>query len=529
MLKALFKKEFLELNTMYFINPKTGKRRSTKGIIGYILLFTFVFISCAISFVGIGMLFSTFIENGYDWLYFSVMAIPSIFISCFIDMFVANSYIFNAKDNDLLLSMPINPGKILLTRMLGLYVFGLLYFSITFIPAIGVYWYFKGFSIFPIIVFIFDSILVLTISVILGFVIAFITSKVKNKVFTTVLLGVSMIALYYFIYFKMNEVTTSIITNIDQTISTIKGPFVLFYHMGLGCTGNAKSLLVFILIIIASFSLVYYVVSKNFISIATRNNGQIKKVYKEEKLKESSLSIVLFKKEMKRFLSSSALMLNIGLGIVILPGLGILLYMKREPLLPLLELFHELFPEYYRLMPLVVVVFGLFIISLTCYTASAISMEGKNYWIIKSSPIDFKEILNAKIKAQLCLFVPPLIIFSAIVGVALNMVIQDIVYVTVVLIAYENLFASFGLFLNLKNPNLTWSNETAVVKQSGPVTIAIFGSWGVAIFVGVATYFLNKVIEPLYIMTAFLVIFVVLTRIMNRWLYTNGIEIMEEL
>lgn len=43
MLKALFKKQMLEMNAWLFQDKKTGKRRSKGGIVGYALLYLFVF------------------------------------------------------------------------------------------------------------------------------------------------------------------------------------------------------------------------------------------------------------------------------------------------------------------------------------------------------------------------------------------------------------------------------------------------------------------------------------------------------
>ena len=40
MFKALLKKQLLEVNQFYFKDRKTGKNRSVKGTVGYVLLFS---------------------------------------------------------------------------------------------------------------------------------------------------------------------------------------------------------------------------------------------------------------------------------------------------------------------------------------------------------------------------------------------------------------------------------------------------------------------------------------------------------
>ena len=55
MLKALLKKQFLELNTFYFQDRKTGKTRKPLGIALYVLLFVFIFFSLGATFYGVSL------------------------------------------------------------------------------------------------------------------------------------------------------------------------------------------------------------------------------------------------------------------------------------------------------------------------------------------------------------------------------------------------------------------------------------------------------------------------------------------
>lgn len=510
---------------MYFINPKTKKRRSTLGIIGYVALFVFIFASCALAFAGIGMAFSPFLETDKDWLYFAVTGIPAIFASSFIDMFVAKSYIFNAKDNDLLLSMPIKPGHILLSRMLGLYLYGLLYYSITFIPPIIVYYVIKGFSIYPIFVFIVSSILVVGLSTIFGYVVALISSRMRNKTITTVLLTLLLLGVYYVCYFRMEDLLTSIVTNASQTESFIRGPFILFYFMGKACVGDIVSTLIFTAISICVFSLMYYAVSKKFISIVTRNVGEAKKEYKEKTAKENSMGSLLVKKELRHFLSSVSLMLNVGLGILILPAIGIGLIVKSNDILPLLELLKSELPMFYDLVPIGVVAVGILVISLGVYTASSISLEGKNLWIIKSTPVDTKEFLFAKIKTQMILYTLPDLAYALLACTAMKLPLDNSIIICLLLILYNYFLANFGLWLNIKHPNFDWTNENIPVKQGLPVAITLFGGWGIAIAFCLVSYFLIKLTDVYTIIIGFLIIIALATRLISKLIFTKGIEI----
>lgn len=55
-------------------------------------------------------------------------------------MFNTYSSLYLAKDNDLLLSLPIPVRTIMAARLLGVYLMGLMYSAIVIIPAVIVYW-----------------------------------------------------------------------------------------------------------------------------------------------------------------------------------------------------------------------------------------------------------------------------------------------------------------------------------------------------------------------------------------------------
>ena len=55
---------------------------------------------------------------------------------------VFNTYsgLYLAKDNDLLLSLPIPVRAMLASRLLGVYLMGLMYSGVVMLPAVIVYW-----------------------------------------------------------------------------------------------------------------------------------------------------------------------------------------------------------------------------------------------------------------------------------------------------------------------------------------------------------------------------------------------------
>ena len=81
-----------------------------------------------------------------------------------------------AKDNDLLLSMPIPVSVLMASRLLGVYLMGLMYSGVVLLPAVIVYWIVAAPSAAAvagsILLVLLVSIFVLTLSCALGWVVA---------------------------------------------------------------------------------------------------------------------------------------------------------------------------------------------------------------------------------------------------------------------------------------------------------------------------------------------------------------------
>ena len=142
MLKLLLKKQMTEIFRNYFYDPKKNRARSKVGILGYILLFVllmagmlggmFTYLSLTVC--------TPFAAAGMDWLYFAIMGLIAVLLGTFGSVFNTYSCLYLSKDNDLLLSMPIPVNVIMFSRLLTVYLMGLMYSSVVIVPAVAVYW-----------------------------------------------------------------------------------------------------------------------------------------------------------------------------------------------------------------------------------------------------------------------------------------------------------------------------------------------------------------------------------------------------
>ena len=109
---------------------------------------------------------------------------------------------------------------------------------------------------------------------------------------------------------------------------------------------------------------------------------------------------------------------------------------------------------------------------LSCPAAFSISLEGKNVWILQSSPIRVKTILNSKIAVNLTLHLIGYIISVFIFLVKLDMDIIQTISLIIVPICYSVFITVIGISLNKKFPNFEWESEMMIVKQSMPVIVS---------------------------------------------------------
>ena len=162
--------------------------------------------------------------------------------------------------------------------------------------------------------------------------------------------------------------------------------------------------------------------------------------------------------------------------------------------------------------------FPLFIVAMftiSCPAASTISLEGKNIWILQSSPVEIKTIVNSKIALNLTLHIIGYIISVFVFILKFDMNFIQILNLIIVPICYSLFITVTGVSLNKKYPNYEWENEMVVVKQSMPVILS--GLIGiVALIIPIFLYLVLKLpITPVLQIISF-ILFVILSVIYKK-------------
>lgn len=480
MLKVLLKKQLREIFRSYFYDAKKNRRRSKGSAIGLIVMYVLLMVGVMggmFSFIAVGIC-GPFLQAGMDWLYFALMGLMAVFIGAFGSVFNTYSSLYLAKDNDLLLAMPIPVRCIMASRLLSVYLMGLMYSAVAIVPAVIIYWIFAPLSVGKIVgsvlLVLLVSLIVMILSCLLGWAVAKISLKLKNKSAITVLVSLLFFAAYYFIYFKAQSWISDLVENVAVYGAQIKNKAYPLYAFGSVGAGDWASMLVVTAVVAAMFVLVWRGISRSFLRIATSNGRMSRKVYRAGKAQVRSVPAALLQRELRHFLSSPSYMLNCGMGVLFLPVCGVLLLVRGNEWLGMMNAF---FGAKDGCTTVLLCTAICLIATMNNMDTPSVSLEGKSLWLMQSLPMEPWQPLRAKLHLQLLLTAIPVLLCALCIALLDAIPAAEMLMILIAAEAFVLLAALAGLFLGLKMPNLHWTNEIVPIKQGVNVMLTLLGGW----------------------------------------------------
>ena len=471
MLKLLLKKQLFEIFRSYFYDAKKNKARSRLATALYIGLFVLlmagilggIFTLLAVKLCG------PLAAAGLDWLYFALMGGIAVLLGAFGSIFNTYAGLYLPKDNDLLLSMPVPVSSLVAARLSGVYLMGLMYSAVVILPAVVVYWATVGVTASAVlgglVLALLISLAVLVLSCALGWVAAKISQKLRNKSLVVVLASLVFIGLYYFVYFKAQSVLQDLLANAGTYGAQIRSrayPLYLFGSVG-ACDWTAMGLVT---------------LSQAALHIATSTGKTARRTYRETALRRRSVDGALLHRELAHFAANPAYMLNCGLGTFLMPICAVAVLWKGGSLFVMLD---ALFADTEGSVPVLLCVLLCGLASMNLMTAPSVSLEGKSLWLMQSLPVEPWQALRAKLRMQVLLTVPPLLLCVMCAAMVYPLGPAGLLVTAVFAASYALLGALAGLTLGVKMPVLTWTDQLMPIKQSAPVMLTLFGGMGYTI------------------------------------------------
>lgn len=162
----------------------------------------------------------------------------------------------------------------------------------------------------------------------------------------------------------------------------------------------------------------------------------------------------------------------------------------------------------------------------TLIAAPSVSLEGKQLWLAQSLPVSPWQVLRAKLRLQLLITIPPMLLCLVCLLAVYPGSPLELLFIAVTALSYALLMALLGLFLGLKMPNLSWTNEVVPIKQSACVALSLFGGWAMAMIPG-ALYLLTGIgsLDPLLYLSVVTALLLILSAVLSLWVKKTGSRI----
>ena len=452
---------FFPINKIrYSKNNKSSGSITSLGI-------TALFVSSCIYNI---MTAKTLAQVGQQELIPAYMSAVSSFAILFLTIFYSNGILFGSRDMEVLLSLPVKGLDIISSKFMFMYLLNF-FIGLMFMLPGGIVWVgSESLGAVDIILFflsiLFVPLIPMCIASCMGIIIVVASSFFKRKNIVALIFSFAMIGSIGYIAVSAmgNENSIGIILAKQITgLYPISKLFMQYYNFPM-YIGEGF----FIFLSTAVFYIFIKIVSVKYRLLNTLAKTTPGYADNKETYNRKSLFVALYKKELGRFLSSYMEMLNSGFGVILLCVFSIfLLFNSLEQIGRYVGI--ENINEYFsKLSPLFIAA----MLVISCPAASAISLEGKNIWILQSSPAKVKTILNSKIALNLTLHMIGYIISEFVFILKLDMNFIQIFNLIIVPICYSLFITVAGVALNKKYPNYEWESEMIVVKQSMPVILS---------------------------------------------------------
>lgn len=412
------------------------------------------------------------------------------FLIFFFGMLKAGSVLFRKEGYDILCALPLPRGAIAVSRLLKMYVEYFLLTLAVLLPGVIVY----AWNVRPGVPFYLAGILSIwsvplipmAAAVLAGTVVTGISSRMRHKSLAASALSVIAVLGILYGFSRLSALEGQINAEMLQSLSeTVMALLAKIYppavwlgtsiSRGKGfeamlCAGLSLAVSV---AVAATVTLSFRKICQGLHSVTAKHSWQMRE------LKVDRVLSSLCKREFCRYFSSSIYVTNTIIG----PIMGCVLSGGLLAAGP--EALGSVWPL--SASPVHFIPFA--VASMFCMmpaTATSISMEGKNWWIVKSLPLSAKNILDAKLLMNLLLVLPFYLLSELLLFLALRPGPGDLLWLVLIPAVMILFSCVFGITVNLRFPVLEWESEVRVVKQSASAMLGGMGGFILALLCALA-------------------------------------------
>lgn len=463
-------------------------------------IFKYVLIIALLTFVCY-ILFLKFILLGFvtNKQLISIVLLATQIISLLFAVGNIIKVLFQNRDNELLMSMPVHPKQVFVSKILLSYIQELiinacitlpLMISIGILGGFSIYFYFM-LPILVVLLPILPTATALMLSIPVLYIIKFFQ---KHSIISTALILVVVIVgivLYSNILSafaeSFNIVSKQIETVININVNVTKfgnaNTFYLFLAESVMFPKYIYKMLLYLGVSGAVFVIAFFVVKPFFFKVAMSSLENSTNVYKEGKYKKRS--------------QFKSLLYNECLNVFRSPGM-IFEYFLFTILMPFVVVVYD-----NLLLGLVVnqsgalmingahlLIVAVFATLSNIYSASAISREGANFYILKSTPVGYYTQTLAKIVFNAIFSVGAIVITGIVACFYMNVWVAILTTLICVFLSLGHMFSCFDN--DIKSPTLDWYDSGDISKVNKNTTHSIIKGLLLSILMGVVVISLSS-------------------------------------
>ncbi len=458
-------------------SKKKGKRVSPAMAVlfAFVMLFCFAIFAFIAGMIAAIMLFSLQ-EAGRDLsFYFAATSFLAFALCIFGSVFTTQTELYGAKDNELLLAMPIKPSAILISRTVMLFIINLFFGGIVILPSYLLYVIFGGGGVVGGLAAFFFYLLIpvvaLAISCLLGWLIALVASRIQHKNIITLILSLLFFGAYMFVMMRMDGILEGLELYMSEIITAVSPYLTVFWWIGYAMNGQIVYGLLFTLLCAAIVAVALFFLSRTYIRIITTSRTTAHRTYREKKTKQATPMWALIRKELRHFVGNVNYMMNDGLGLVFAPIVGGVMLYNRPKLQEIASI--EELAVFVELLPAMIGGALCFFSSITLISSPSVSLEGKSLWLSQSLPVHPRTVLLAKVYAHVVICTPFYLVTSILGSIAVSAGVLETVGIILLPFAANVFCAYLGVIFNTLFPKFDYVNETEVIKSGMAVFLTM--------------------------------------------------------
>lgn len=430
------------------------------------------------------------------------------------------------KDEDFLLSLPIKKSNIIIAKILYYLIFDLVVILLLLLPSYAVYYFMVPNTSIILIVKAFILVILISlfangVSGIISNILLKLTKKFKYSKIIQSIFNLIIMIIFAFVYLGFVLVSQNVEFS-NQIYQFYPVQLITNFILNNNLFDYLVMILVSIIPFVISIILKAKALGKNILTYSSKKHGLL--------FEQSTPTRSLFIKEVNKYFSIPLYVTNTIMGSILAIVLAVVIFIVgKNHFVNLLEMiiasgYEGEMPT--NIMPTIEKYFGLMLIitfalmiSVSPTTSCSISLEGKEMWILKAHPIDYKDVFKSKIFINIIVTFIPVTIISLLLGFTIGGILE----VLIIFILFEAIAINssmLGLFANLLFPKLKWESEVEPIKQGLSVLVSM-GINFLLVVIPLSIYFFfninNLILFLLIIFGIYLLISLVISLILNTY------------